>query len=157
MSIAARGAPGSLVRVVGAGSRGNSESEKDAEDAVHWVFSTYINMDYLMNQLKRGRWKLYLRPGHDRSDGVTDDMIVYCGVNVAVVVEEDDDDGDLKPSALPPPAPHTRPRRRRTTSNRLPRQPPALTVVMRVMKTFLHSLPNLCHPVEWCRVSKRCV
>ena len=108
-SIADRGVPGSLVRVVGAGSRGNNESEEDAEDAVHWVFITYIEIDYLMNQLRRGYWKLHLHPGHARSDGVTDDMIVTyrdnrSRVNVAVVVVEDNDDGDLKPSALPPSA-----------------------------------------------------
>jgi hypothetical protein len=72
------------------------------EDEVSWVFLTYINRGYLMNQLKRGWWKLHLRPGHGRSDGVTDDMIVYYGgLNVAVVVEPDDG-GDLQPSALPP-------------------------------------------------------
>jgi len=100
--------PGSLVRVVGAGSRGNKKSEEDAEHAVHWVFITYIEMDYLMNKLRSGNWKLHLHPGHACSDGITDDMIVtYHDRRVRVevpVVVEDNDDGDLKPSASPPSA-----------------------------------------------------
>ena len=77
------------------------------QEQVHWVYITYIDIDVLMNQLTRGYMKLHLRPGHDLSDGVTDDMIVYYGANVAfvevAVVVEPDDDGDLQPSALPPP------------------------------------------------------
>jgi len=74
------------------------------QEQVHWVYITYIDIDVLMNQLTRGYMKLHLRPGHDPSDGVTDDMIVYYGVNAEVaVVVEPDDDGDLQPSALPPP------------------------------------------------------
>ena len=106
--IAARGAPGSLVRVVGAGSRGNNEPEDVGQEEEHWVYITYIDIDVLMNQLTRGYMKLHLRPGHDLSEDVTADMIVYYDysadvafVEVAVVVEPDDD-GDLQPSALPP-------------------------------------------------------
>ena len=105
-SIAARGAPGSLVRTVGAGSRGNKEKDAD-EEAVHWVYLTYIEKDEVLHMLRRGWWKLYLHPGDVLSDGVTEDMIVYYGrdvVTIDVVKDNDDDDGDLKPSALPPSA-----------------------------------------------------
>ena len=104
-SLAPRGAPQCLVRVVGAGSRGNKEDESDAaERPLHWVFLTYIKTETIMIQLKRRLWKLYLREGHLLSAGVEADMIVYYGSNVAVVVEPDGD-GDFQPSAPPPPAP----------------------------------------------------
>ena len=104
-ALASRGAPRSLVRTVGAGSRGNKEKKPgDAEEPVYWVFLTYIKTETIMNQLKRGLWKLHLRDGHRLSAGVEHDMIVYYRPNVAVVVVPDDD-GDLQPSAPPPPAP----------------------------------------------------
>ena len=104
--LAAPGAPGSLVRVVGAGGCGKKESEKDDdhEERVHWVFLTYTSKDYLMEQLKRGYWKLHLQPGHLLSDGVTDDMIVFYGSEMLSIPVEHHDDGDLQPSALPPSA-----------------------------------------------------